>query len=136
VLVFVPFKHALSGIVNRVTQEGIECAGISGDTPQKERDRVFHLFQNTEKFRVIAAHPECMAHGVTLTAADTIVWFAPTTSLEIFEQANARIRRVGQKHKQQVLMFQSTQVEKKVYARLRTKQKVQNTLLDLFANNS
>ncbi len=136
VIVFVPFKHALAGIGERLTDEGIDHALISGDTPQGQRSSTFTLFQNTGRIRVLVAHPQCMAHGVTLTAADTIIWFAPITSLEIFEQANARIRRVGQKHKQQVLMFQSTRVEKKLYAGLRSKQKVQNMLLDLFAEAS
>ncbi len=73
-----------------------------------------------------------MSHGLTLTAADTIIWFAPTTNLETFEQANARIRRIGQKHKQQILMFQATKAERQMYARLRAKQQVQNMLLDMF----
>jgi SNF2 family DNA or RNA helicase len=94
------------------------------------------LFQNTDKYRVIAAHPQCLAHGITLTAADTIIWFGPVTSLEIFDQANARIRRVGQKHKQQVLMLQSTPVEKKIYRMLRAKQLVQNKLLALFEEHT
>lgn len=136
VIVFVPFIHALSRIKARLDKEGVECETVSGDTPQRERDRLFNIFQNTGKLRVIVAHPQCMAHGVTLTAADTIIWFAPTTSLEIFEQANARIRRVGQKHKQLVLMLQSTDAEKRMYQRLRAKQKVQNTLLEMFAENS
>jgi SNF2 family DNA or RNA helicase len=136
VIVFVPFKHALAGIRERLTQEGIDVACVSGDTPKGDRDQIFHAFQNTGKYRVIAAHPQCMSHGLTLTAADTIIWFAPTTSLEIFDQANARIRRVGQKHKQLVLMFQSTKAERQMYARLRSKQKVQNLLLDMFAEAS
>ena len=136
VIVFVPFIHALSGIAERLTKEGIEHAVVSGATPSSERATVFNLFQNSNKYKVIVAHPQCMAHGVTLTAADTIVWFAPTTSLEIFEQANARIRRYGQQHKQLVLMFQSTDVERRMYSRLRSKQKVQNTLLEMFEENS
>lgn len=136
VIVFVPFVHALHGIKERLAKEGIDCETVSGDTNRNERDQIFNLFQNTNKLRVLVAHPQCMAHGVTLTAADTIIWFAPTTSLEIFEQANARIRRVGQKHKQLVLMFQSTDAERRMYSRLRAKQKVQNTLLDMFAENS
>ena len=71
-----------------------------------------------------------------MTAADTIIWFAPTTSLEIFEQANARIRRVGQKNKQLILMFSATKAERQMYARLRAKQKVQNLLLEMFAGQS
>ena len=136
VIVFVPFVHALNGIKERLAKEGIDCETVSGETNRGERDQIFNLFQNTNKLRVLVAHPQCMAHGVTLTAADTIIWFAPTTSLEIFEQANARIRRVGQKHKQLVLMFQSTDAERRMYSRLRAKQKVQNTLLDMFAENS
>jgi SNF2 family DNA or RNA helicase len=135
-IVFVPFIHALDGVVQRLTTEGIDCSVVSGATPQQVRDTTFNLFQNSNKYRVLVAHPQCMAHGLTLTAADTIVWFAPTTSLEIFEQANARIRRYGQKHKQLVLMFQSTDVERRMYSRLRSKQKVQNTLLEMFEENS
>ena len=136
VIVFVPFVHALNGIEERLKKEGVDCKTVSGETPRSDRDQIFNIFQNTNKLRVLVAHPQCMAHGVTLTAADTIIWFAPTTSLEIFEQANARIRRVGQKHKQLVLMFQSTDAEKRMYSRLRSKQKVQNTLLEMFAENS
>ena len=132
VLVFVPFKHALKGISDALKLEGIEHAVMSGDTDQKDRSQIFNLFQNTGKYRVLAAHPACLAHGVTLTAARTIIWFAPVTSLETYEQANARIRRVGQKHKQLVLHLQSTPVEKKIYRMLQGKQKVQNALLKMF----
>jgi len=134
VIVFVPFVHALDGIRKRLDDEGMDVATVSGATPKSDRDQLFNVFQNTSKVRVLVAHPQCMSHGLTLTAADTIIWFAPTTSLEIFEQANARIRRVGQKHKQQILMFQSTKAERQMYARLRAKQKVQNTLLEMFSD--
>lgn len=136
VIVFVPFVHALEGVNKRLTSEGYDVRQVSGATPRAERDQIFNLFQNTSAVKVIVAHPQCMSHGLTLTAADTIIWFAPMPNLEIFEQANARIRRVGQKHKQQILMFSATKAEQKMYAKLRAKQKVQNTLLDMFAEAS
>jgi SNF2 family DNA or RNA helicase len=136
VLVFVPFKHALAGISEALTREVIEHAVVSGDTPANERAQIFNLFQNTKKYRVLLAHPQCLAHGITLTAADTIIWFAPVTSLEIYDQANHRIRRVGQKHKQLLLHLQSTPVERKIYTMLRKKQKVQDQLLGLFEDAS
>jgi len=135
-LVFVPFKHALEGISQSLTREGYEHAVVSGDTPATERAQIFNLFQNTEKYRVLAAHPQCLAHGITLTKATTIVWFAPVMDLEIFEQANRRIRRVGQKLKQQIIMLQSTPVERKIYNMLQRKQKVQSQLLELFEEAS
>lgn len=132
VLVFVPFKHALAGISKVLTEENIDHACVSGDTSMTERSHTFNLFQNTTRFKVLAAHPQCLAHGITLTAADTIIWFGPVTSLEIFDQANARIRRVGQKHKQLVLKYQGTPVEKKIYRMLGEHQQIQNRLLELF----
>jgi len=136
VLVFAPFKHALQGISDAITSQGINHAVVSGDTPANVRAHTFNLFQNTETYRVIVAHPQCLAHGITLTAADTVVWFAPVTSLEIYDQANHRIRRVGQKHKQLVLHLQSTPVERKIYALLQKKQRVQEKFLELFADAS
>lgn len=133
VLVFVPFTHALTGVRDRLAKEHIETALVHGETSKGTRDRIFNAFQNTSKFKVIAAHPGCMSHGLTLTAADTVIWFGPPTSLELFEQANARVRRIGQRHKQLILMMQGTPAEKRTYARLQTRQQVQDNLLEMFA---
>ena len=135
-LVFVPFKHSLQGISKALTSESIDHAIVSGDTPAGDRAHIFNAFQNTTKYRVLLAHPQCLAHGITLTAADTVIWFAPVTSLEIYDQANHRIRRIGQKHKQLFLHLQSTPVERKIYALLQRKQRVQEKLLELFEEAS
>lgn len=134
VLVFVPFIHALDGVSAALDKEEIEHAVVSGQTPIGQRSEIFNLFQNTDKYKVLLAHPQCLAHGVTLTAANTIIWVAPVTSLEIYEQANARISRVGQKHKQLVLHLQSTPVERKIYKLLQNNQQVQNSFLEMFAD--
>lgn len=136
ILVFVPYKHAMHGVAEALRKENIDVAVVSGDTSARERNETFHLFQNTNKYRVIVAHPQCLAHGITLTAADTIVWFAPTMDLEIFSQANARIRRVGQKNKQLIFYFASTPVELKAYRMLRKKENLQSKLLQMFADST
>lgn len=135
VLVFIPYRHALNGVSGILTgpddtKPFIDHAVIHGETTG--RDQIFNLFQNTNKYKVLLAHPECLSHGLTLTVADTIVWYSPIPSLETYDQANARIRRVGQKHKQQILHLQSTPVERKIYSLLRRKQKVQDQLLSMF----
>jgi len=130
VIVYVPFRHAIEGVSQKLTEAGIDHAMVHGGTV--DRDNIFNLFQNTTKYKVLLAHPQCVSHGLTLTAADTTIWYCPITSLETYEQANARIRRVGQKHKQQFLHLQATPVEKKLYALLRSKQKIQDKLLAMF----
>lgn len=134
VLVFSPFIHAMQGISDALHKEGIEHAQVHGGTAIGKRNEIFNAFQNTPEYKVLLAHPQCLAHGVTLTAANTVVWFAPVTSLEIYEQANARIRRVGQKNKQLFLHLQSTPVERKIYKLLQDNQQVQDAFLEMFAD--
>jgi len=131
VIVYVPFRHTIEGLTKVLDDAGIEHCVVHGDI--SGRGEIFNLFQHTDKYKVLLAHPQCVAHGLTLTTADTIIWYLPTTSLEIYEQANARITRVGQRHKQKVLHLQSTSVERKIYSLLQRKQKVQDSLLDLLA---
>ena len=69
--------------------------------------------------------------GSRLTAADTVIWYLPITSLETYDQLNRRITRVGQAHKQQLLHMQATPIEKKIYSLLRQHQKMQNLFLEL-----
>lgn len=135
-LVFVPFVHTLEGVVAHLKSAGISCAAVHGGTSASDRSAIFNQFQNTTKYKVIVAHPQCMSHGLTLTAATLVIWFAPIASLEIFDQANARIRRVGQKFKQLILMYAATKVERKMYAILRRRQDVQRTILSLFEENT
>lgn len=136
VLVFVPFIHALDGISQVLTAEGIDHAVVSGQTNITERSKIFNLFQNTDTYKVLLAHPQCLAHGITLTRANVIVWYGPVTSLETYEQANARIRRIGQRHKQLVLHLQSTPVERKIYKLLENNQQVQDAFLAMFADET
>lgn len=131
VIVAVPFRHMLEGISKILSMKGVEidhCV-VHGDTP--ERENIFSRFQNTPDPKVMLVHPACVSHGLTLTAADTLIWYLPTTSLDIYDQLNARITRVGQLHKQQLLHLQSTPVERNIYKMLRDHQKMQDSFLDL-----
>jgi len=138
VIVFSPWIHSANGIADFLKQKaksekGFTFSTVTGSTPMSQRSEIFNLFQRSAKYKVLNAHPTCMSHGLTLTAADTIVWFAPISSNETFEQANARIRRVGQSHKQQVLMLAGTVAERRTYQRLRQKQALQDSVLDILA---
>jgi SNF2 family DNA or RNA helicase len=129
VIVFVPFRHAIEGISEIFTAHEIDHAVMHGDIGADARAVLLNAFQNSDQYRVLLAHPGTISHGVTLTAADTICWYSPVLSLEIFEQANARIRRVGQTKKQQIIRFSGTAVERRVYSLLQSKSNLQDQLL-------
>ena len=136
VIVFIPYRHMIDGISKIFSMKGVDIdhGVVHGDT--KNREGIFTMFQQTDKMQVLLAHPGTLSHGLTLTAADTVAWYLPITSLETYEQANARIRRVGQQHKQQVLQLQATPIERKIYSMLRSKQKVQDAFLALLEEAS
>lgn len=131
VLIPVGYKHGLYAIADALTQAGYSVERVDGDTPAKERGVIFNRFQAGE-IKAIVCHPACAAHGVTLTAADTIVWAGPIDSLELYDQFNARIRRTGQTKKQQFIHLQRTPAERKAYTSLINKQKLQYSITDLF----
>ena len=58
---------------------------------------------NAGRIRLLLAHPASMGHGLNLQdGGHTIVWFGMTWSLELYQQANARLHRQGQKNRVQV----------------------------------
>lgn len=136
VIVFVPFVEGVDYLHQRLQEEGFDTAKVYGDTTKTKRDEIFNLFQHSNNIRCLVAHPQCMAHGLTLTAADTIVWYVPPMSLEIYEQANARITRPGQKNNTLIVHVESTPIERKIYNRLEARAKVQGALLDMFKEDT
>lgn len=133
VIVFVPFIHALERVAEHLRAAGESVAMVHGQTPVGQRNRIFQAFQKEDETpRVIVAHPACMSHGLTLTAANTVIWYCPTNNFETYEQANARVRRPGQTSKTLIAHLVGTPIEKLCYARLQDRGVFQGVLLDLF----
>ena len=132
ILVFVPFKHAIDILTDKLRKDGISTEVIRGDVSAPNRTQIFRSFQETPEPRVLVIQPQAAAHGVTLTAANTVVWWGPTSSLETYAQANARVHRSGQKHKCTVVQLHGSPVEKRVYALLDKRIDVHTKMIDLY----
>jgi len=132
VLVFVPFKHTIDMLTAKLRDDGITVDVIRGDVPAPKRTEIFKRFQEQEDPKVLVIQPQSAAHGVTLTAANTVVWWAPTSSLETYAQANARVHRSGQDHKCTVVQLQGSHAEKRVYALLDNRINVHTKMIDLY----
>jgi superfamily II DNA or RNA helicase len=131
VIVFVPFKSALKALHEQVSRHH-SAEMIYGEVSKPDRDRILGDFQHGANPKVLIAQPAAMSHGLTLTAASVICWFAPITSAETYEQANARITRPGQKLNQLIIHIQGTALENRMFNRLRKKVAMQGMLLDMF----
>jgi len=126
-IIFVPLKGVQVWLRDKLTADGFDVAMVNGDTSKKDRDQIFNDFQHTDRPQILLAHPKVAAHGLTLTRAKDIIWFAPIYSLEQYEQANARIRRLTTTGKTTVWHIWATGFEAELYRRLRAKK---NTLAE------
>ena len=126
-IIFVPLKGVQVWLRDKLTADGFDVAMVNGDTSKKVRDEIFSDFQNKDRPQILLAHPKVAAHGLTLTRSKDIIWFAPIYSLEQYEQANARIRRLTTTGKTTVWHIWATGFEAELYRRLREKK---NTLAE------
>ena len=86
VLVYYAYRHELERI-----QKRFDCRVL--DKPQDIED------WNKGDVPVMLAHPASAGHGLNLQdGGSTIIWFGLPWSLELYQQANARIHRQGQKN--------------------------------------
>lgn len=132
ILIFVPFKNTIKILAEKLQSDGFTTAVINGDVAHNQRTEIFKKFQETPDPRILLIQPLAAAHGVTLTAADTVVWWGPTPSLEVYAQANARAHRAGQKHPVTVVRLQGSNAEKHLYKMLDNRITDNTKLVDLY----
>lgn len=134
VIIFVPFRHAIDIIAEKLKANRIKCATIHGGISATARTDIFKRFQTTPDPEVLVIQPQAAAHGVTLHAANVVVWWGPITSIETYLQANARVHRAGQHHPCTVVHLQGSPVEKRIYKMLGQKLDIHTRLIDLYSN--
>ena len=129
VLIFALFRSSIDTIHNHLLKKGVAVECIHGGvTPNKRADTI-RRFQNEKDPRVLVMQPQASAHGITLTAADTVVFFGPLMSVEQYIQCIARADRKGQNSdKVTVIHIEGSPVEKKMFTALASKV-VDNSLL-------
>jgi SNF2 family DNA or RNA helicase len=134
VLIFVPYRHAIEIVTEELRRSGYTAEIINGSVSAGNRTDIFARFQNDANPKVLVIQPQAAAHGVTLTAANLVVWFSPITSVETYLQANARVHRAGQHNPCTVVHLQGSPVEKKMYKMLQGKVDIHTKMIDLYKN--
>lgn len=132
-LVFANFRSSLDTIEAALTKAGIECTQINGAITPNKRTQIFKDFQTTDKYKVLIIQPQAASHGVTLTAADTVVFWGPVMSVETYIQCCARSDRQGQtSDKVTVVHIQGSEIEKKMFKKLADKVEDNGLLLGIY----
>ncbi len=124
VLVFYNFQHDLARIRRLLAKTGLSVRELK--TPADIAD------WNAGKINILLAHPASVAYGLNLQeGGNDVVWFGLNWNLELYQQANARLHRQGQKHTVYVhhLLAAGT-VDEDVMAALQRKGDCQAALLE------
>lgn len=119
VLIFYNYKHDKDRIISRFKASEINN---SQDITR----------WNEGKIKIAIAHPASAGHGLNLQmGGSTAIWFGLNWSLELYEQANARLYRQGQKETVIIhhIMCKGT-IDEKVMDSLEKKHKGQESLIN------
>ena len=123
-IVFAPF----TSVVKYLHKHFPDSRLFYGDIDVNERAMIVKDFQ-AGKIKMLLANPRTMSHGLTLTRSSCIVWYAPVYSGDTYAQANGRIFRAGQDKPCTVVHLASSAIEEYIYDKLKSRQKVQGTIL-------
>ena len=134
VLIFIPYTHAINLVKEFMDKNNITAEIINGSVNVNKRTDIFKRFQENTEPKVLLIQPQAAAHGVTLTAANIVIWYAPVTSSETYLQANARVHRQGQKNPVTVVHIEGSPVEAKLYEMLQNKLDYHAKIIDLYKN--
>lgn len=124
VLIFYSFKHDFDRIVNFFKSKKLNAIGL-GDSKDIKK-------WNNGEIPILLVHPASAGHGLNLQyGGNIIVWFGLTWSLELYQQANARLHRQGQRESVIIhhLVSKDT-VDEDVIKALGSKEVNQNVLLE------
>ena len=133
VIIFALFRSTIDSIHAHLSKRGIATECIHGDIPPSKRADTIRRFQNDKDPRVLVMQPQASAHGITLTAADTVVFYGPLMSVEQYIQCIARADRKGQdSDKVTVIHIQGSPIEKHRFKDLENKVSDNVSITSLF----
>jgi SNF2 family DNA or RNA helicase len=101
-VIWAHYRHDIASIVDAVEKNFGKESYVTyyGDTSNEERQRAIKEIQNPESpVRFIIGTPQTGGYGITLTGANTMVYYANGYDYEKRIQSEARINRAGQTRK-------------------------------------
>jgi SNF2 family DNA or RNA helicase len=99
VIIWANYQFSVSDIIQKITKVYGPDSYVHyyGLTPQEDRQDYIRKFQNDPKCRFIIGTPQTGGYGITLTQANTVIYYSNGYDLEKRLQSEDRAHRIGQK---------------------------------------
>jgi SNF2 family DNA or RNA helicase len=133
VIIIVPFKGITYMLEKELTAAKFTVAVLNGDVSVGQRRTIIDDFKNKADPRILLCHPKVMAHGLNLTEADMLIFYAPIYSYDEYAQVIERINRPGQTRKMTIVRMGAHPIEWSIYRTLDERGMNQQNILDLYA---
>jgi len=106
-------------------------ATLHGETPDSERQEIVETFQDRQsELRFLVGHPKTGGFGLTLTAANTVIYYSNSYDLELRVQSEDRAHRIGQENKvTYVDLLSPDTIDEKIVGALRSKIRIADQIL-------
>ena len=134
-VIFARFRAELDALQERfeklLAPLGLKYVEIMGDVPLKRRGEIVSQFQEDPATRVFVGQIDACAEGITLTAADTVLYYSVNWNLAKYMQSQDRIHRIGQRNRCTYLhLVVPETIDHKIQAALRKKEDLAKTVVD------
>lgn len=97
-VIFCRFRPEIDLIQKLLEKKKLKYASIYGDIKIDDRGDIVKDFQTNPETKVFLAQIDTAGLGITLTAADTCVYYSENFNYAAYSQSLARIHRIGQKN--------------------------------------
>jgi len=131
-IIWAHWQKDIQSIVKEIKKVHGPCSVVDyyGLTPQDQRQKNKDAFQNDSKVRFLVGTPQTAGYGLTLTAANTVVYYSNGYDLEKRLQSEDRAHRIGQKKSvTYVDIIAEDTVDKKIQDSLRKKINIASEVL-------
>lgn len=130
-VVFCRFRTEIDLIQSLFKKKKIGFQSIYGDIKIEDRGPIVDDFQKNPETKIFLAQIDTAGLGITLTAADTCVYYSANFNYAAYSQSLARIHRIGQKNTcTYIHLVAESTIDSQIYKALEKKEDLANTVVD------
>ena len=116
-VIFCEFKYSIKTVSESLDKLKIKYVTLDGEQKDKQ---IWRKFQSDESIQIIICQYQSASQGIDLYSADTMIFYEPTLSSTLLEQAKDRIHRGGQTSKCSYIHFiTKSTIERAIYRSLK-----------------
>ena len=131
VIIWSRFRYDIKRIEKTLIKEYGPLSTVTyyGDTSDEERSEAIERFQNGDA-QFFVGNPQTGGYGITLTAAETVIYFANSFDLAVRMQSEDRCHRIGQdKHVTYIDLIAEKTIDEKIVKSLRSKMDIASVVM-------